>query len=115
MIELWMEDIEIECRIGVTKEERSHPQVVTVSIIVQLDDAAGRPEDSLDSTVDYARLIEDARRLTEGRTFNLLETLADAVASLALSRERVAGATIKASKKPFAGVRSVSAVVRRQK
>jgi len=63
-------------RHGANPGERLEAQEFVVDLDVTVDIA----EDSLDSTVDYRVLAQAARETVEGTSFELLETLADAVA-----------------------------------
>lgn len=63
-------------RHGASPGERGWAQEFLVDLEVTVEVG----EDSLDATADYGALVEAARRTVEGTSFELLETLADAVA-----------------------------------
>ena len=79
-------------RHGANPGERLQPQ----DFVVDLDVLVSVQADSLDSTVDYSTMAEAARRAVAETSFELLETLADAVARAVFQYE---------------GVRRVTAVV----
>lgn len=79
-------------RHGANPGERLEPQEFTIDLDVDID--VGK--DSLDATVDYRVLADAARTAVEESSFELLESLAEAVARAAYQ---------------FAGVSRVTATV----
>ncbi len=80
--------------------------VVDLDIVVELS------EDSLDATADYGALADAARQVVEASSFDLLETLADAVARAVFAFEPVRSVTAVVHKPSAAralGVDDVSA------
>ena len=61
--------------------ERTTVQPFEVDVELQLDLAPAGRSDDLARTVDYGRVFEIARAVVEDRTFHLLETLAETIAS----------------------------------
>lgn len=53
---------------------------------------------SIEDTVDYHALVLRIQDLAAGQRFDLLETLAERIASLALEDERVEEVTVRAAK-----------------
>jgi dihydroneopterin aldolase len=90
-------------RHGASPGERLEPQEFVVDIDVSLDVA----EDSLDSTVDYRVLARAATETVETTSFELLETLAVAVARALYKYSGVTRATVVVHKP--AAARSVGA------
>jgi dihydroneopterin aldolase len=71
-----LQDIQLRGRCGVTAEERSIGQ--TLSIDVRLDPqprGAGQSDD-LDDTVNYSKIVKYVRKVVEEGEFHLLERLA---------------------------------------
>ena len=78
-------------RHGANQGERLEPQEFVVDVDVTIDDVA---EDSLDSTVDYRVLADEARKAVEQTSFELLESLAEAVARAVYQFSGVERATV---------------------
>ncbi len=69
---------------GVLPEERDRAQPFSVDLDVLLDLGAAALSDDLDRTVDYGTLLDAVSGVVSGRSFLLLEALADAVADAVL-------------------------------
>ncbi len=81
-----IEGLDVWARIGVPDEERQRPQRLTVSLTMWPDRGGlSGLNDDLSRTIDYSAVAECVRRLINARADKLLETLADAVASLVLA------------------------------
>ncbi|HLN16025.1 MAG TPA: dihydroneopterin aldolase [Acidimicrobiales bacterium] len=65
---------------GVLPEERERPQPFELDLDVAVALGPGLTDD-LARTVDYGALVERASAVVTGRSYQLLETLADAVAA----------------------------------
>ncbi len=71
-----VEDLRVECLIGVRDPERVTPQSVRVDLEVQVDGAAAATGDALRHTFCYDRVARDVAFLLEAGRFYLLETAA---------------------------------------
>jgi len=71
-----LEGVKAEGRHGANPGERIHPQgfVVDLDVLLEFD------RDSLEATVDYRALADMARNTVAQTSFELLESLAEAVA-----------------------------------
>lgn len=78
---LLIHDLAASCRIGVTEAERAAPQPVWFDLELAIDAAKAAKRDNVRDAVDYARLVSEVRGLVESRSWNLLETIAEAVAA----------------------------------
>ena len=83
-----LEDLSVKVSIGVTERERSRRQKILVSVEIECAPPAGAnwENDSLEDTVDYSEVRRAIRELLAGSRFNLIETLANSIAST-LKRE----------------------------
>lgn len=78
-----MRGIRAEGRHGLAAEgEREHPQPWIVDVELRRD-LRGIADD-LGATVDYAQIAKAARRVVEDESFELVETLANAIAARVL-------------------------------
>ena len=72
-------------RHGVMPEEKVSPQPFEVDLVLHADLSTAADSDRLDATVDYAALFDLVRSIVEGRSFDLIEALAGAIARAALA------------------------------
>lgn len=78
--------LRVEAHLGVGARERARPQPVELDIELRLPlEEAGRTDD-VARTLDYAAVADAARAVAEGRSFHLLEALAEGVARAALAQ-----------------------------
>ncbi len=78
---------EIECiaSIGVSREERSMPQRLSIDVEVRTDARAAATHDDIGRAIDYGRIVATVVDLAAGREYHLLETLAESIAGRILS------------------------------
>jgi dihydroneopterin aldolase len=86
---LFLTGIEAMGRHGANAGEKDQPQAFVVDLDVEVEAAA----DELGSTADYRTLMEQARDVVRSASFDLLETLAHAVADRMLEQSGVVSAT----------------------
>ena len=98
--ELFLEGLEVPCRVGCTDVERATPQSLRVDlrlICPTLRDAG--VADDLEQTVDY-RLAADLIDALQGREFLLIERVAEELAAVSLRHPLVAEVTVTVKKRP---------------
>jgi len=91
---------------GVFVEERKLGQRFIVDAELHLDLAPAGRQDNLTLTVNYAEAFDKVRRIVEGESFQLIEALAERIASVLLeSYASVQEVTVRVTKPqpPFAG------------
>src|SRR5262249_52422144 len=109
-----IEGFEVSCHVGATEEERSLPQDLVLSIAMETSlQKAGR-SDNLKDTVNYALVMDDIRTLLQGKSFWLIEKVADLTATLILKKYKVDRIQVLVSKRTLPGVKSVSVHITRQ-
>lgn len=70
----------LEARVGWSDDERSNPQLIYVTVVIEADlHAAGRSDDLAD-TIDYSRATTEIAELVREGSFRLLEFLAERIA-----------------------------------
>lgn len=74
-----LENLLVDCIVGVYPSERLRPQPLRLDLALHLDTRAAATGAGLGSTIDYARLAGELRFLLESCQFLLLETAADAL------------------------------------
>ena len=108
---LFLEGLEVPCRVGCTPPERATPQSLRVDLqlgVPSLREAG--VADDLERTVDY-RLAGDLIDAVQGREYLLIERIAEELAAVALKNPLVDWITVSVKKRPpvqgleWAGVR----------
>ena len=75
---------------------------------------AGKSDD-FNETADYAAFIETSQKIALSREFNLVESLAEAIAQALLAHPLASAVRVKIGKKVFSGVGAVGAFISREK
>ena len=83
---------------GVLPEERRDGQVFVVDVVLDLDLAPAAATDDVADTVHYGELAERLAAVVAGEPVDLLETLADRLATVCLSDDRVQRAEVTVHK-----------------
>lgn len=110
---IFIENLRLNCRIGIGEEERRTPQevVIDISVFTNLE-RAGRSDDVADS-VNYRELKDRVSELVAGKEFLLLEGLAERVAELALEYPPVRSVSVKVRKGKYSGEPSIGVEISR--
>ena len=100
MDHLFLEGLEVPCRVGCTDPERATPQSLRCEVRLYCPSlrAAGVADD-LEQTVDY-RLAGQMIDAVQGREFLLIERVAETMAEVALKHPLVDHVTISVKKRP---------------
>jgi len=89
---------------GVNPEERELGQRFVVDLELEKDLSAAGLSDDLTQTVNYASAYKLAREVVEGQPCNLIETVAERLATALLSRLSIDGVRVRV-RKPWAPVK----------
>ena len=108
-----IEQLEISSRVGVPDKERSAPQRLTVSISFWPYHDQRDMADKLDNTVDYSTVAEETKNFVRNQSTNLIETLADRLATHLLKTFRIQKVIVELRKFPLEGAKHVSVTVTR--
>jgi 7,8-dihydroneopterin aldolase/epimerase/oxygenase len=102
----------IEClgHHGVFEFERAEGQVFVIDVTLGLDTRSAADSDDLRDTVDYGSLVMQVKAAVETDPVNLIETLAQRVANVCLSDDRVGYAKVTVHK-PTAPIQATFADV----
>ena len=86
-------------RHGVEPHERVEPQRFAIDVELRLDLRPAGTTDDLGQTADYAAVDRTVRRIVETTSFQLIEALAERIASTLLSEQpRVESVTVRVRK-----------------
>jgi 7,8-dihydroneopterin aldolase/epimerase/oxygenase len=113
MDRVFIDNLRVDCVIGVTAEERRKPQrvIVDVSLVLDLRRAAGSKR--IDDTVDYRDAKRQISEFVSAGEFVLLETLAEGIASLALDKFKVEKAVVRVRKEKYSAEPSIGVEIER--
>lgn len=85
---------------GVSDEERQTGGRYVVDVELVRDQAVAAASDNLADTISYADVYRVAREIVEGKSFRLVESLADAIAQELLARFAVDQVMVRVKKSP---------------
>jgi dihydroneopterin aldolase len=108
-----IEHLEISARLGVTDEERSHPQRITLNLTIWPSVCFDKLQDEISRTVNYVELGRAAGELVQSRDWKLIETLASELASHLLGKFPVQAVEVEVRKFVLPNTQYVSVTVRR--
>lgn len=83
---------------GVYESERLTGQEFIIDVTLHLDTSQAAKSDDISDTVHYGRLAESLVRLVSGAEVNLLETLAERIASACLEDQRIGAVDVTVHK-----------------
>ena len=81
---IFIDDLHISTLIGIYPREQAIPQTIEVSLQIGTSTVGAGASDDIHDTIDYAVVSERLRAELGARHFNLLEKLAEYVATLLL-------------------------------
>lgn len=111
---IFIEELRLQTWIGIYPREKVMPQTVEISLQIGVSTASAGASDDIRDTVDYAVVVDRLRQELGNRHFNLLEKLAEFVATLLLesfAAQRVRVSVAKLGMMP--GVRRVGVIIER--
>jgi dihydroneopterin aldolase / 2-amino-4-hydroxy-6-hydroxymethyldihydropteridine diphosphokinase len=85
---------------GNNPAERKLGQVFTADLEVSVDTRRAASTDRIEDTISYPILEKTARAILEGKPANLLETVAERIATAVLKHPEVSQVTVRVSKRP---------------
>ncbi|HJW24759.1 MAG TPA: dihydroneopterin aldolase [Rhodocyclaceae bacterium] len=81
---IFIEELRVDTWIGIYPREKVMPQTIELSLQIGVSTASAGASDDIRDTVDYAVVVQRLRADLAQRHFNLLEKLAEYVATLLL-------------------------------
>ncbi len=95
---VFVRDLVLQAEIGVHRHEQRRSQPVRLNIDLTVEENAQPLGDRLENVLDYERIVEGVRDIVTSGHINLVETLAERVAGLALTDARVVAARVRVEK-----------------
>jgi dihydroneopterin aldolase len=111
---IFIDDLRIQTLIGIYPREKVVPQTIEMSLQIGTSTAGAGTSDNIGDTIDYAKVVERLRADLANEHFNLLEKLAEHVATLLLREFGAAWVRISIAKLGMmSGVRRVGVIIER--
>ena len=98
MDRIYIRDLTLRCIIGLYPEERKTKQDIIINVVMETDLRAAGKSDALKDTVDYKAIKLAILDFVEKSSFNLIESLAEGIATICLKDKRVQGVTVTIDK-----------------
>jgi dihydroneopterin aldolase len=111
--EIHIEQLDVFTRVGVPEEERANPQRLTVSISFWSYQQTSNLADHIEQTVNYSTVAEETKHFLREQSVNLIETLAERLASHLLKSFPIQKVTIELRKFALQDAKYVSVIVTR--
>ena len=113
MDRIFIENLRLDCLIGVTGEERRRAQKVVVDVSLILDLGRAASSKRIEDTVDYREAKRQISQFVSTGEFLLLESLAEGIASLALDRFKIERVVVKVRKEKYSVEPSIGIEIER--
>jgi 7,8-dihydroneopterin aldolase/epimerase/oxygenase len=114
MDKILLNDLKVECIVGIWEWERRVPQIVILDLELATDVRKAAASDSIEDAVDYKQAADRVREFVAQSQFKLLESLAENTAQLLLRELRVSWVRVKVVKPGALGAGAkVSVVIER--
>ncbi|NLX25323.1 MAG: dihydroneopterin aldolase [Lentisphaerae bacterium] len=98
MDKIFIRDLALRCIIGIYPEERREKQDVVINVEMRCDLRKAGMSDDLNDTVDYKSIKKAILKLVEESRFQLIETMAERIAAIALNDEKVQSVVVTVDK-----------------
>ena len=98
MDRIFIRELALRCIIGIYPEERREKQDIVINVELQCDLRAAGRSDDLTDTIDYKAIKKAILRLVEKSHFQLIESLAENIADIALANDKVQQVTVTIDK-----------------
>ena len=108
-------DLEVFYCVGVPDAERAQPQRLLLSVEMEHDFSKAAATDDLRETIDYFAVSQRLLRFGEGRSWKLIETLAEEIAALILKEFSPRVVTVEVKKFVIPQAAHVSVRVQRRR
>lgn len=82
--EVFIKDLTVRAKIGITPEERAFPQDLILNVLIQVNATKALESDNVTDTLDYFSLHQRICIAVENSGFNLLESLANFISNICL-------------------------------
>ncbi len=111
---IFIDDLRLSTLIGIYPREKAMPQTVEMSLHIGTPSTRAGASDNIDDTINYAAVVGRLRSELAAQHFNLLEKLAEHVASILLDEFGARWVRVSIAKLGMMnGVRRVGVIIER--
>jgi dihydroneopterin aldolase len=115
MSKITITDLEVQFCVGVPDEERAKPQRLLITVDMAYDFSSAATTDRITKTIDYYQVAQQIIGLGQGRSWKLIEKLANDIAELVLSEFQPEAVTVVVKKFPIPQAAHVSVSLTRHR
>ena len=101
---LIIQDLAVDCRLGVHEWEQAAPQAIWIDLELAIDASRAAAHDDVREAVDYARLIAAVKARAQAQGYRLLETMAEGIAAEILQQFGVSQVRVRVKKRALPGI-----------
>jgi len=101
-------DLEVFINVGVTDEERAQPQRLLLTLLLDFDFTSAAVSDRITKTIDYHAVARMLLHFGEGRSWKIIEKLANDIADKVLMEFQPQAITVEVKKFPIPQAAHVS-------
>lgn len=102
-------DLEVQYCVGVTDEERAHPQRLLITVDMNFDFSSAAVSDRIEKTINYHDVAQELLlRFGQGRSWKLIERLASNIADRILAEYKPQAVLVEVKKFTIPQARYVS-------
>jgi len=95
---IFVRDMIVEMGIGIYDEEKGRRQRVRINVKAEPKKWPDAAHDNIEQTLSYEAIIKHIGEITQSRHFNLVETVADMIASACLGDGKIRKITVSVEK-----------------
>lgn len=111
---IYLQEVEVETRLGVPEWERLLPQTVVLDIELAMPHSRACQTDAIGDTIDYGEIVTRIRGALQVHSFKLVEALAEHVCQLILGEFGVPWVKVRVGKPNILpGVKQLGVVIER--
>ena len=108
MSKITIVDLEVFYCVGITDEERATPQRLLVTVDMNFDFSSAAVSDRIEKTINYHTVIQDLLKFGNGRSWKLIERLANTIADRVLNDYQPQAVMVEVKKFPVPQAKHVS-------
>jgi len=108
MSKITIVDLEVFYCVGISDEERATPQRLLVTVDMNFDFSSAAVSDRIEKTINYHTVIQDLLKFGDGRSWKLIERLANSIADRVLNDYKPQGVMVEVKKFPVPHAKHVS-------
>jgi dihydroneopterin aldolase len=111
---IYIHSIKLPALIGCLPHEKKSPQTLIIDIDIIKDLKKAAQTDDIKHTINYANIVEEIQRFVQQSHFELIETLAEHLAQLLLTKYPIESVTLKIQKpEAIANVPNIGVIISR--